>query len=86
MRGANASPTGRSHQEMTAHDPINPHLSADDRACAVIDRAYNKDLCHSMSMSPNGFAKFWLEKPDHHGEADVRWACHHGQRPHVFRN
>jgi hypothetical protein len=40
MSGANASPTGRSHQEMTAHNP-SVRFDVDDRACAVIDRAYN---------------------------------------------
>jgi len=40
MSGANASPTGRSHQEMTAHNP-SICLSAPDKSCAVIDRAYS---------------------------------------------
>jgi hypothetical protein len=28
----------------------------------VAGRAYNMDVCHSMNMSRNGFAKSWLEK------------------------
>ena len=40
MSGANASPTGRSQQRMTAHD-FSIRRTADSGSCAVIDRAYS---------------------------------------------
>jgi len=41
MSGANASPTRRSNQEMTAHNP-SIKIVVDDRAGAVTDRAYSE--------------------------------------------
>src|SRR6185295_9777475 len=51
MSGANASPTGRSHQEMTAHNPSIEFVLG-DKACAVIDRAYSRNTPQSSVACP----------------------------------